>query len=95
MASLVGSKKINLSAVVIWVAGVATYHLCAQLAPDWGAALPTLVLTFLLARLTRATAAAASGKTCAQPSRLSRLSVSAQLTPPYRPKVNSVMLVSM
>jgi NCS1 family nucleobase:cation symporter-1 len=45
---------VNYSAVLIWLLGVACYHLCAQLAPNWGAALPTLALTFVLARVTRA-----------------------------------------
>ncbi|MBW8722903.1 MAG: cytosine permease, partial [Polaromonas sp.] len=55
IASLVTERKVNASAVAIWVLGIACYHLCAQLAPEWGAALPTLVLTFALARITRAT----------------------------------------
>jgi putative hydroxymethylpyrimidine transporter CytX len=67
VASLVGSKKVNLSAVIIWVAGIATYHLCAQLAPGWGAALPTLALTFLLARLTRDKSAPTAGKSAVNP----------------------------
>ena len=67
VASLVGSKKVNLSAVIIWVAGIATYHLCAQLAPGWGAALPTLALTFLLARLTRDRSAPTAGKSAVNP----------------------------
>ncbi|MBC7597752.1 MAG: cytosine permease [Polaromonas sp.] len=67
VASLVGSKKVNLSAVIIWVAGIATYHLCAQLAPGWGAALPTLALTFLLARLTRDKSAPTAGNSTVNP----------------------------
>jgi NCS1 family nucleobase:cation symporter-1 len=55
IASLVTERKVNSSAVAIWVLGIACYHLCAKFAPEWGAALPTLVLTFALARLTRAT----------------------------------------
>ena len=55
--ALMLERKINTSAVVIWLLGVACYHLCAQLAPQWGAALPTLLLTFVLARLTRSTPA--------------------------------------
>jgi nucleobase:cation symporter-1, NCS1 family len=51
--SLVTARRVNTSAVAIWLLGVACYHLCAQLAPNWGAALPTLLLTFLLARFTR------------------------------------------
>ncbi|HYW57774.1 MAG TPA: cytosine permease [Polaromonas sp.] len=53
IATMVDAKKVRLSAVVIWLLGIVTYHLCAKLAPEWGAALPTLALTFLLARLTR------------------------------------------
>ncbi|MDB5891834.1 MAG: hypothetical protein JWP47_2665 [Polaromonas sp.] len=45
-------RQVNTSAVLIWVAGIACYHLMAQLAPSWGAALPTLALTFVVARLT-------------------------------------------
>jgi NCS1 family nucleobase:cation symporter-1 len=54
IASLVAGRKVNTSAVAIWLLGIACYHLCAKFAPDWGAALPTLALTFVLARLTRA-----------------------------------------
>ena len=54
LASLVTQRRVNTSAVVIWLLGVACYHLMAQFAPNWGAALPTLVLTFVLAWVTRA-----------------------------------------
>lgn len=50
VALLVTRRKVNTSAVLIWLLGIACYHLCAQLAPSWGAALPTLVLTFALWR---------------------------------------------
>ena len=50
---LVTQRRVNVSAVTIWLLGIACYHLCAQLAPQWGAALPTLLMTFSLARLTR------------------------------------------
>ena len=56
--ALMLERKINTSAVVIW-------HLCAQLVPQWGAALPTLLLTFVLARLTRSTPATAGVSTTA------------------------------
>lgn len=59
--SLLGTKTVNLSAAVIWVVGVATYHLCAKLAPAWDAALPALALTFVLARLSRARSGPAAG----------------------------------
>ncbi|MES2509837.1 MAG: cytosine permease [Pseudomonadota bacterium] len=55
IADLVGERKVNYSAVLIWFAGVVCYHLCAQLMPSLGAALPTLVLTFVLARFTNDT----------------------------------------
>lgn len=54
VALLVIRRKVNSSAVLIWLSGIACYHLCTQLAPSRGAALPTLVLTFALASLTRA-----------------------------------------
>jgi len=54
IASLVTERRVNTSAVAIWLLGIACYHLCAKFAPDWGSALPTLALTFVLARLTRA-----------------------------------------
>lgn len=62
VAALLGTKKVNTSAVVIWILGVATYHLCAKLAPEWGAALPTLALTFVLARLSRARSGPVAGQ---------------------------------
>ena len=52
VVQLMTERRVNTSAVAIWLLGVACYHLCAQLAPHWGAALPTLLLTFLLARFT-------------------------------------------
>ena len=52
VAALVTERQVNYSAVLIWFTGVLCYHLCANLAPAWGAALPTLALTFALARLT-------------------------------------------
>jgi nucleobase:cation symporter-1, NCS1 family len=51
--AMMTARRINCSAVAIWLAGIACYHLCAQWAPAWGAALPTLALTFSLAWLTR------------------------------------------
>ena len=53
IALLVTERRVNIGAVTIWLLGIACYHLCAQLAPQWGAALPTLLLTFSLAWLTR------------------------------------------
>ena len=53
VASLVGASRVNRSAVAIWLLGVAVYHLCGNFAPQWGAALPSLAFTFLIARATR------------------------------------------
>lgn len=53
VAPLVMGPSVNHSAVVIWLTGVAGYHLCTQFLPSWGAALPTLAFTFTVARLTR------------------------------------------
>lgn len=61
--SLVSERQVNYSAVLIWLLGVACYHLFAQLAPSWGAALPTLVLTFFLAWATRTQVTRASAVT--------------------------------
>ena len=49
-------RKVNASAAGIWVMGIVMYHCIAQFAPQWGAALPTLALTFLLAWFSRAKA---------------------------------------
>ncbi|MFI5446141.1 purine-cytosine permease family protein [Polaromonas sp. UC242_47] len=58
--SLVTERQVNYSAVLIWFTGIVCYHACAQLAPSWGAALPTLLMTFVLARLTSDTPARVS-----------------------------------
>ena len=53
VATLVSARKVGRSAVAIWIVGVVLYHLLARLAPQWGAALPTLVVTATLAWATR------------------------------------------
>ena len=45
-------RKIDLTAALLWLGGIATYHALAQWAPQWGSALPTLALTFTLAWFT-------------------------------------------
>ena len=47
------SRKVDLMAALLWLAGIALYHTLANWAPQWGSALPTLALTFILAWLTR------------------------------------------
>lgn len=42
--------KVRWSQAVLWVAGIAVYHAVAAWAPQWGATLPTLLLTFAWAR---------------------------------------------
>jgi putative hydroxymethylpyrimidine transporter CytX len=52
-ASLQGAnKKVDWMAASLWILGIACYHFLANLAPQWGSALPTLALTLVLARLT-------------------------------------------
>jgi putative hydroxymethylpyrimidine transporter CytX len=46
-------RKVDVMAALLWIAGIATYHALAKWAPQWGSALPTLALTFVLAWLTR------------------------------------------
>ena len=46
-------RQVEPVAAALWIAGIAAYHACAAWAPQWGAALPTLALTFALARATR------------------------------------------
>lgn len=47
------ATRIDVTAALLWLAGIALYHALAQWAPRWGSALPTLALTFVLAWLTR------------------------------------------
>ena len=49
----VSERAVDWSAAVLWVSGIACYHLLKQYAPDLGSALPTLALTFVLAALSR------------------------------------------
>jgi len=47
------SVRVDWLAATLWLGGIACYHGLAQVAPQWGSALPTLCLTFTLAWLTR------------------------------------------
>lgn len=49
----VSDKKVDWMASVLWLLGIACYHLLTNYAPQWGSALPTLALTFIAAWLTR------------------------------------------
>ena len=46
-------RRVDITAALLWLGGVAVYHVIAKWAPQWGSALPTLALTFTLAWLTR------------------------------------------
>ena len=51
--SSTGTRRVDLGAALIWIAGIAAYHACAKWAPQFGSALPTLAATFLLAWASR------------------------------------------
>jgi NCS1 family nucleobase:cation symporter-1 len=53
VAARVDSRRIDPVAVLIWVLGIVVFHTCSRLAPQWGAAIPTLLFTGVLAALTR------------------------------------------
>ncbi|MBU1353621.1 MAG: cytosine permease [Gammaproteobacteria bacterium] len=52
-ALLAQARKVNLIPVAIWLAGIAFYHLIPKVTPVLGAAIPTLVICFVLAFATR------------------------------------------
>ncbi len=47
------TSKVDIKAVLSWMAGIALYQLGMQLESPWGSALPSLMLTLLLGWLTR------------------------------------------
>ena len=47
------ARRVDATAVAVWVAGIAVFHGLATWAPQWGSALPALVFTLVLAALTR------------------------------------------
>jgi putative hydroxymethylpyrimidine transporter CytX len=53
------SKAVDWTAALLWLGGIGCYHALGAWAPQFGAALPTLVATFVLAWLTRPVAAMA------------------------------------
>jgi len=50
------TPKVNIVAAALWLLGIGVFHAAAAWAPQYGSALPTLLLTFVLARLTRSQA---------------------------------------
>lgn len=56
-AALPHRKSVDYAAAAIWITGIIAYHAVAKWAPQWGSALPTLAITFVLAWITRPGAA--------------------------------------
>ncbi|APW42628.1 purine-cytosine permease family protein [Rhodoferax saidenbachensis] len=56
-AASVSARKVDYGAAAIWILGIAMYHALAAWAPQWGSTLPTLVVTFVLAFLSRSKSA--------------------------------------
>jgi hypothetical protein len=54
------TSKVDIKAVLSWLAGIAIYQLCMQLNAPWGYAIPSLLATLLLGWLTRPVNAKAS-----------------------------------
>ena len=52
------ARRVDLGAALIWIAGIALYHASAKWAPQFGAALPTLAATFVVAWFSRSSPAA-------------------------------------
>ncbi|MCM2348045.1 MAG: allantoin permease, partial [Acidovorax soli] len=52
-ALLAAARPVNAVPVVLWLLGVAVYHLAPKVLPGLGAALPALVFSLLLAWVTR------------------------------------------
>ena len=52
-AALQRTASVHWVPVGLWLGGVALFHLLPKYLPGWGAALPTLAVCFVLARLTR------------------------------------------
>jgi putative hydroxymethylpyrimidine transporter CytX len=52
----VAPRKVDATAVAVWVAGIAVFHGVATWAPQFGSALPSLAVTLVLGALTRRSA---------------------------------------
>jgi purine-cytosine permease-like protein len=48
------TRSIYLLPALIWLIGIAVFHLSAQFTPQWGSALPSLAVSLILAWLSRA-----------------------------------------
>ncbi len=58
-------KKVDVTSAALWVLGVGVFHGAAAWAPQYGSALPSLLVTFTLAWLTRPSASPAEPSTSA------------------------------
>jgi putative hydroxymethylpyrimidine transporter CytX len=47
------TRKVHYVAAATWLLGIGMYHALSNWAPAWGATLPTLVITYVIARLSR------------------------------------------
>jgi purine-cytosine permease-like protein len=56
LARPASDRRVDWAAAAIWVLGVALFQALHAWAPQWGASLPVLAVTFALARLTQAKA---------------------------------------
>lgn len=63
--ALLAPRKIDPSASLVWMLGIALYHSLPLWAPAFGSALPTLAITFVLALLTGPALAAVNGRKAA------------------------------
>lgn len=61
-ADTAAQVSVNRSAVALWLLGIAVYHAVENLAPQWGASLVSLGLSFALAALTSPRAAPATAR---------------------------------
>lgn len=52
-AQTANPRTVDPRAALAWLLGIACFHACAQCAPQWGSALPSLVLSFALGWFTR------------------------------------------
>jgi NCS1 family nucleobase:cation symporter-1 len=47
------NQRVDVLAATIWLVGIAVFHVSANWTPQWGSAIPSLIITFALATATR------------------------------------------
>jgi NCS1 family nucleobase:cation symporter-1 len=55
MAGKASGRKVNIVPVVVWIIGIAVFHICPIVLPQIGSALPSLAITLLLGVIYRRT----------------------------------------